>query len=117
MVKDYGYLFAFYHKPLQTFMLIISIVFPITLVDSLRSSRGPSINNTFAHNLLNYLGFTETENDKLGRVTSVFLISVLENIPQFIIVVDEIFQLKQTVTFNQAGNPLFAICMTYKAGA
>ena len=114
MVKDYGYLFAFYHKPFQTFMLIISIVFPITLTDSLFS---PGRNYTFAHNLLNYLGFTESEYDKSNRVISVFLISVLENIPQFSIVVDEIFQLKQTVTFNQAGNPLFAICMTYKAGA
>ena len=27
----------------------------------------------------------------------------------------EIFDLKQTVTFNQAGNPIFALCMTYKA--
>ena len=100
MVKDYGYLFAFYHKPFQTFMLIISIVFPITLIDSLASLIDQSSNNTFAHNLLNYLGFTESEIDKGSRVVSVFLISVLENIPQFSIVVDEIFKLKQTVTFN-----------------
>ena len=32
-----------------------------------------------------------------------------------VIVVCELFYLKQSVTFVQAGNPIFGLCMTYKA--
>jgi len=111
MYKDYMYLFAFYHKPWASILLIASIVVPFALSDWLGSDEG----FTFLHNVLNYIGLTDDETDKELRIISVFLIAALENIPQFIIVVYEIFDLKQTVTFNQAGNPIFALCMTYKA--
>ena len=111
MYKDYVYLFAFYHKPWASILLIASIVVPFALSDLEGSSR----DFTFLHNVLNYIGLTDNKNDKQSRILSVFLIAALENIPQFIIVVYEIFDLKQTVTFNQAGNPIFALCMTYKA--
>jgi len=53
--------------------------------------------------------------DKAMRVFSVFFIAAFENIPQLIIVVCEFFYLKQSVTFVQAGNPIFGLFMTYKA--
>jgi len=49
------------------------------------------------------------------RVLTVFFIAAFENIPQLIIVVCEFFYLKQSVTFVQAGNPIFGLFMTYKA--
>ena len=39
---------------------------------------------------------------------------MLENIPQFIVVIREIFLYRNSITFLQAGNPLFALCMVYK---
>ena len=40
---------------------------------------------------------------------------MLENIPQFIVVVLEMVQLRKSVNFVQASNPLISIAMIYKA--
>lgn len=91
MYKDYVYLFAFLHKTWASILLIASIVVPIALSDLLGSSeRGL----TLLHNFLNYIGLTGGEEDKENRIASVFFIAAFENIPQFIIVVREIFDLK-----------------------
>jgi len=69
--------------------------------------------------LLNYFGLTDgsygSKKDKNLRVFTVCMIALFENIPQLIIVICEIFYLKQSVTFVQAGNPIFGLFMTYKA--
>lgn len=111
MFKDWVYLFALDHAAWAYHLLIASIVLPFAVADY----NGSLLNNSLAHNFLIYIGLTDEGNDKYRRVESVLYIAALENIPQFIIVVCEIFQLKQSVTFNQAGNPIFALLMTYKA--
>ena len=51
----------------------------------------------------------------MSRVETVFIIAAFENIPQLIVVVCEFFYLKQSVTFVQAGNPIFGLFMVYRA--
>lgn len=112
LYKDWVYLFAFIHQKWAFCLLIASIVLPFAIVES----AGNDGNNfTVAHSFLNYIGLTEDDQDQLNRTFAVFLMAGFENIPQFIIVICEIFQLKYTVTFTQAGNPIFALCMTFKA--
>jgi len=112
MYKDWVLLFAFSHARWAYIGLITSIVLPFAAADSFGSD---NYGNTFAHNLLNFFGLTDGKDDKGYRVFIVFVIAALENIPQLIIVVCEFFYLKQSVTFVQAGNPIFGLFMTYKA--
>jgi len=108
LYKDWVLLFAFPHATWAYLGLIFSIVFPFAFADMVG-------NNTFAHNLLNYFGLTDDKDDKQLRVFTVIVIAAFENIPQLIIVVCEFFYLKQSVTFVQAGNPIFGLFMVYKA--
>ena len=50
-----------------------------------------------------------------GRSKAKLMISAGENIPQFIVVVLEMVQIRKSINFVQAGNPLFGIAMIYKA--
>jgi len=109
LYKDWVLLFAFPHATWAYLGLIFSIVLPFAFVDALID------NNTLAHNLLNFFGLTDGKDDKGYRVFIVFVIAAFENIPQLVIVVCEFFYLKQSVTFVQAGNPIFGLFMTYKA--
>ena len=61
-----------------------------------------------------FIGITYSENEREGRLVSNMLIQLLENIPQFIIVIREIFLYRNSISFLQAGNPIFALCMAYK---
>ena len=89
--------------------MIFSIVIPFTLNDATRTTNG------VMHNLIMYLGITKTKKDREGRTWAVLVISVLENIPQFIVVVLEMVLLRKSVNFVQASNPLYSIAMIYKA--
>jgi len=111
MYKDWVLLFAFQHARWAVHGLIFSIVCPFAVADSVGSIK----RNTLAHTLLNYFGLTDGKDDKELRVGTVFLIAAFENIPQLVIVVCEFFYLKQSVTFFQAGNPIFGVLMVYKA--
>lgn len=57
MYKDWVYLFAFYHAPWAYHMLIISMVLPFAICDI---GSNDASGNTIAHNLLNFVGFTES---------------------------------------------------------
>ena len=112
MYKDWGLLFAFQHARWAVHGLIFSIVSPFAFADWFASAE---YGNTVAHTLLNFLGLTDDKDDKELRVATVFAIAAFENIPQLVIIVCEFFYLKQSVTFVQAGNPIFGLFMTYKA--
>jgi len=112
MYKDWVLLFAFQHARWAVHGLIFSIVIPFAIMDYAGLSE---YDNTVAHNTLIHFGLTDDGDDKELRVITVFIIAALENIPQLIIVVCEFFYLKQSVTFVQAGNPIFGLFMTYKA--
>ena len=89
--------------------MILSIVFPFAISDA----QNPQ--NRMMHNLIMYLGITKTVNDMKGRSKAKLMISAGENIPQFIVVVMEMVQIRKSINFVQAGNPLFGIAMIYKA--
>ena len=89
--------------------MILSIVVPFSFFDATNERNG------VMHNLIMYLGITKTKKDIEGRTYAVLVISVLENIPQFIVVVLEMVQLRKSVNFVQASNPLISIAMIYKA--
>ena len=73
--------------------MILSIVIPFTLTDAAKATNG------VIHNLIMYLGITKTKLDREGRTHAVLIISVLENIPQFIVVVLEMVLLRKSVNF------------------
>ena len=109
LFKDVNLLYQFKHLQWAQWTMIFSIVIPFTLNDAARTTNG------VMHNLIMYLGITKTKKDREGRTKAVLVISVLENIPQFIVVVLEMVQLRKSVNFVQASNPLISIAMIYKA--
>ena len=80
MVKDYMYLFAFYHRPWASILLIFSITFPMSMTDW-DHSMGTKYNRTFAHSMLTYLSIgCDDDLDRMLRAGSLFYITALENI-------------------------------------
>jgi hypothetical protein len=83
------------------------------------------------HSLSIYLGFTTNSQEMRSRsppdilinemirstIPAIFIITIFENVTQFIIVYLEIFLYKTTVTFIQAGFPIITLCMISKAMA
>ena len=110
MAKDWIYLFIFNHSFWNYIILLISITLSFSLVDMGGASNGYNL----IHNFTLFVGLTFTEDEMAMRFASNFYIQILENIPQFIVVIREMFQFRNTVMFIQAGNPLFAVCMMYK---
>ena len=109
LFKDVNLLYQFKHLQWAQWTMIFSIVIPFTLNDAYRTTNG------VMHNLIMYLGITKTKKDREGRTWAALVICVLENIPQFIVVVLEMVQLRKSVNFLQASNPLISIGMIYKA--
>ena len=81
MVKDYMYLFAFYHRPWATILLTFSITFPISIMDIDYAHSLGYDNITFAHNMLNFFGIAcDNDDDKLARADTVSYITTSENL-------------------------------------
>ena len=109
LVKDWIYLYVFKHVWWAFLTLIISIVLPISIACS--------TSDNFTLNFLKFLGFTVDDGPKTGRVLATILIALVENVPQFCIIVCEMIAFRNSVMFIQAGNSLFALLMIYKVAA
>ena len=95
MAKDWIYLFIFNHSFWNYIILLISITLSFSLVDMGGASNGYNL----IHNFTLFVGLTFTEDEMAMRFASNFYIQILENIPQFIVVIREMFQFRNTVMF------------------
>ena len=64
---------------------------------------------------MTFLGITVTEEDRESRLVATMLITLFENVPQFLVVTYEIFAFGFSVNFIQAANPIFTVFMIYKS--
>ena len=88
LIKDLVYLNKFKHGLWARNILITSIVFPFAIYESaIAISRG----TFFLHHTLIYLGCVLTKDDHKGRLAASLLIATFENIPQFLVVIFEMF--------------------------
>ena len=64
---------------------------------------------------MTFLGITVTEEDRGARYAARILITLFENVPQFLVLTHEIFSFGFSVNFMQAFNPIFTVFMIYKS--
>lgn len=110
LLKDWKYFYMFHHIYIARVILAFSLTYPFA---KSMSFDGAS-DRTVVHNFLLFIGITQTEQEKQIRQESCFTIALYENIPQFIVVILEIFQFRDSVTWIQAVNPVITVCMIYK---
>jgi hypothetical protein len=115
LYKDIIYIYMFNHRPLILLLLTGSISVPFALFHKEALGNGSSYNSL--HSLFIYLGYNHTRVEKKARCDAAIKIATYENILQFIVVFSEIFDFKTTVTWMQAGNPVFSLIMINKTVA
>ena len=99
------------HNQIPFFILAFSLSFPFAFHDAIANS----VDGTFLlHNTLTFLGFTFSKKDREARLAATLFINAFENVPQFCIVIFEIFNYGYSTNFVQAFNPIFTVFMIYK---
>ena len=116
IVKDWFYLYIFKHSFWDYLILLLSITVPFSSINTLVG--GGDVEKGLIGNFLQFIGFVVIEDeDQPFRAASIVLIALVENVPQFCIIVKEMIKFRNSVMFIQAGNSVFALCMIYKVAA
>ena len=109
--KDWIYLFMFKHRLMPFLILAFSLSYPFARHDANANENHGSF---LIHNLMTFFGIIVTEDEKRARYDATLLITIFENVPQFLVVIFEIFDFGFSLNFIQAANPIFTVFMIYK---
>ena len=112
LYKDIVYFYSFPHSLVNLILLAISVALPFGLFHKQAMKNGQSYGKV--HSLIIYLGFTDTSIEKKARREAAIKIAMFENLIQFIVPFFEIFVFQTTVTWMQAGFPIFTLMMINK---
>jgi hypothetical protein len=91
-VKDWGTLLYFKHNWVAILIIANSLSLPFAIYTTV--SNEPTM-----HDVLTFFGVTNDDDDRNGRLACMIMITILEDVPIFCVVVYEIFKYGFSVNF------------------